>query len=403
MTGSIEEHIQNIQSKYQQLSFCLNEKSRRLWAATEANSIGRGGINIVHEATGIDFKTIRKGVKELGNDTAVGRIRKIGGGRKKIKDTQGDILEDLERLIEPVTRGDPESSLLWTCKSTYKLSDELKAQGYAISQKTVYSLLVDLDYSLQSNRKRREGTEHPDRNEQFEYIYKTVKRFQASGNPTISVDTKKKENIGDYKNNGREYRKHGKPLDVKMHDFPDKILGKVAPYGVYDIGKNKGWVSVGISADTAEFAVNTIRNWWYIMGASEYPKVTDLLITADCGGSNGYRVKLWKYELQKLANELDIAITVCHFPPGTSKWNKIEHRMFSYITKNWRGRPLETRETVVQLISNTRTKAGLEIRAILDNTIYEKGKLVSDDEMSKLNQCQNEFHGEWNYQILPLN
>lgn len=402
MSIEMEKHIQNVKSKYQQLAFCLNEKSKRLWAATEANSIGRGGINIVHKGTGIDFKTISKGVKELASNKSDDRIRKVGGGRKKIRETQSSILNDLEKLMEPVTRGDPESSLLWTCKSTYKLADELNAQGYTISQKTVYSLLVDLDYSLQSNRKRREGADHPDRNEQFEFIYKTVKKFQTNGNPTISVDTKKKENIGEYKNNGREYRKQGKPLEVNMHDFPDKILGKVAPYGVYDIGKNKGWVSVGISADTAEFAVNTIRNWWHIMGKPEYPKVTGLLITADCGGSNGYRVKLWKYELQKLADELGIVITVCHFPPGTSKWNKIEHRMFSYITQNWRGRPLETRETVVQLISNTKTKTGLEIRAIIDNNIYEKGKLVSDNEMSRINQRQNKFHGEWNYQILPL-
>lgn len=397
----IKTAIQNVKLKFKQLSFCLNEKSKRLWAATEANSIGRGGINIVHKATDIDFKTIRKGINELANKIKDDRIRKMGGGRKKLKNTQENLLKDLEKLIDPVTRGDPESSLLWTCKSTYKLSDELIAQGYNISQKTVYSLLVDLDYSLQSNRKRREGTNHPDRNEQFEYIYKKVKEFQKKGNPTISVDTKKKENIGEYKNQGREYRKKGEPLEVNMHDFPDKKLGKVAPYGVYDIGKNKGWVSVGISSDTAEFAVNTIRNWWYIMGKPEYPNITELLITADCGGSNGYRVKLWKYELQKLANELNITITICHFPPGTSKWNKIEHRMFSYITKNWRGRPLETRETVIQLIANTRTKTGLEIRAILDNNIYEKGKTVSADAMSKLNQRQNDFHGEWNYQILP--
>lgn len=394
--------IRNVKTKYKDLSFCLNEKSKRLWAATEANSIGRGGINIVHKATGIDFKTIRKGIKELTNGKSDGRIRKVGGGRKSIKDNHNNLLKDLERLIEPVTRGDPESSLLWTCKSTYKLSDALKEQGYAISQKTVYSLLVDLDYSLQSNRKTREGTNHPDRNQQFEYIYKTVKRFQAKGYPTISVDTKKKEKIGEYKNDGREYRKQGKPLAVNMHDFPNKRLGKVAPYGVYDLGKNKGWVSVGIGADTAEFAVNTIRFWWYMMGAPEYPKVPGLLITADCGGSNGYRVKLWKYELQKLANETGMAITVCHFPPGTSKWNKIEHRMFSYITKNWRGRPLETREAVVQLISNTKTKSGLEIKAILDKNVYESGKLVGDSEMSKINQRQHKFHGEWNYQILPL-
>ncbi len=314
---------------------------------------------------------------------------------------QTNLLKDLEGLIEPVTRGDPESALLWTCKSTYKLSKELNLQGYNISQKTVYTLLVDLDYSLQSNRKRSEGKDHPDRNEQFEYIYKKVKTFQKAGNPTISVDTKKKENIGEYKNQGREYRKKNKPIEVNMHDFPDKKLGKVAPYGVYDLGKNKGWVSVGISADTAEFAVNTIRNWWYIMGAPEYPGTKKILITADCGGSNGYRVKLWKYELQKLANELDITIAVCHFPPGTSKWNKIEHRMFSYITKNWRGRPLESRETVVQLISNTKTKMGLEIKAILDNNIYIKGRNISAKEMSQINECKDSFHGEWNYQILP--
>lgn len=396
-----EKDIQNVKNKYRQLSFCLDEKSKRLWAATEANSIGWGGINIVHKATGIDFKTIRKGVNELTTNVRSNRIRKIGGGRKKLKETQTNLLKKLEALIEPVTRGDPESALLWTCKSTYKLSEELRLQGYTVCQKTVYSLLVDLDYSLQSNRKKREGNDHPDRNEQFEHIYKKVKMFQKAGNPTISVDTKKKENIGEYKNQGREYRKKGKPIEVNMHDFPDKKLGKVAPYGVYDIGKNKGWVSVGISADTAEFAVNTIRSWWYMMGAPEYPKIKKILITADCGGSNGYRVKLWKYELQKLADELDIAVAVCHFPPGTSKWNKIEHRMFSYITKNWRGRPLESRETVIQLISNTKTKTGLEINAILDNNIYEKGIHISAKEMSQVNERKDSFHGEWNYQILP--
>ena len=401
MVQDREKDIQNVKNKYRQLSFCLDEKSKRLWAATEANSIGWGGINIVHKATGIDFKTIRKGVNELATNVRSNRIRKIGGGRKKLKETQTNLLKKLEDLIEPVTRGDPESALLWTCKSTYKLSEELRLQGYTVCQKTVYSLLVDLDYSLQSNRKRREGNDHPDRNEQFEHIYKKVKMFQKAGNPTISVDTKKKENIGEYKNQGREYRKKGKPLEVNMHDFPDKKLGKVAPYGVYDIGKNKGWVSVGISADTAEFAVNTIRSWWYMMGAPEYPKIKKILITADCGGSNGYRVKLWKYELQKLADELDIAVAVCHFPPGTSKWNKIEHRMFSYITKNWRGRPLESRETVIQLISNTKTKTGLEINAVLDNNIYEKGIHISAKEMSQINERKDSFHGEWNYQILP--
>jgi hypothetical protein len=393
--------VQNIKNKYNQLSFCLDEKSRRLWAATEANSIGWGGLNIVHEATGIDFKTIRKGIKEISSNKRSHRIRKEGGGRKKLKETHKDLLKDLEGLIEPMTRGDPESSLLWTCKSTYKLSEELKQKGYAVSQKTVYTLLVDLDYSLQSNRKRHEGSQHPDRNRQFEYIYHKIKRFQKLGNPTISVDTKKKENIGNFKNQGREYRKKCNPVEVNTHDFPDKKLGKVAPYGVYDIGKNKGWVSVGISADTAEFAVNTIRNWWYTMGVPEYPEMNEILITADCGGSNGYRVKLWKYELQKLATELGSTISVCHFPPGTSKWNKIEHRMFSYITKNWRGRPLESRETVIQLISKTKTKSGLEIRAILDNNVYQKGISISEDKMILVNEHKDTFHGEWNYQIKP--
>lgn len=396
-----EEIVQNIKNKYCHLSFCLDEKGKRLWAATEANSIGWGGLNIVHEATGIDFKTIRKGITEISSNIRSHRIRREGGGRKKLKETQKDLLKDLESLIEPMTRGDPESSLLWTCKSTYKLSEELKQKGYTVSQKTVYTLLVDLDYSLQSNRKRHEGAHHPDRNKQFEYIYRKIQVFQKAGNPTISVDTKKKENIGNFKNQGREYRKKCKPVELNTHDFPDKKLGKVAPYGVYDIGKNKGWVSVGISADTAEFAVNTIRNWWYTMGAPEYPKMKKILITADCGGSNGYRVKLWKYELQKLANELGATIAVSHFPPGTSKWNKIEHRMFSYITKNWRGRPLESRETVIQLISNTKTKTGLEIRAILDNNEYQKGITISEDVMVLVKVQKDKFHGEWNYQIKP--
>ena len=398
-----EEYIKNVKTKYRHLSFCLDEKSKRFWSATEANSIGWGGINIVHEATGIDFKTIRKGIKELASSVRSNRIRKIGGGWKKLKETQANLLKNLEGLIEPVTRGDPESALLWTCKSTYKLSKELNLKGYKISQKTVYSLLVDLDYSLQSNRKRLEGNYNPDRNEQFEYIYKKVKAFQNAGNPTISVDTKKKENIGVYKNQGREYRKKGNPIEVNMHDFPDKKLGKVAPYGVYDLGKNKGWVSVGISADTAEFAVNTIRNWWYIMGEPEYPHANEILITADGGGSNGYRVRLWKHELQKFSNEVEMTISVCHFPPGTSKWNKIEHRMFSYITKNWRGRPLETRETVVQLIANTKTKTGLKIMAILDENEYTKGKKIDNEVMAQIKLRKSKFHGEWNYKISPNN
>ncbi len=398
-----EKYVENIQDKYEQLSFCLNEKSRRLWSATEAKSIGRGGISIVHDATGIDFKTIRKGIKELEGSDQNKRIRKTGGGRKKLKDVEINLVSDLQVLVDPVTRGDPESPLLWTCKSTYKLCEELNNQGYNISQKTVYSLLVDMDYSLQSNRKRNEGNNHPDRDQQFIHISNKVNLFLKKGNPVISVDTKKKENIGNFKNQGKEFQQKGKPIEVKVHDFPDKNLGKVAPYGVYDIGKNKGWVGVGISADTAEFAVNTIRNWWYIMGKPEYPHANEILITADGGGSNGYRVRLWKHELQKFANEVEMAISVCHFPPGTSKWNKIEHRMFSYITKNWRGRPLETREAVVQLIANTKTKTGLKIMAILDENEYTKGKKIDDGVMAQIKLRKSKFHGEWNYKISPNN
>lgn len=392
--------IKGIQDKYSQLSHCLNEKSRRIWAATEANSLGRGGISIVHSATGIDYKTIRKGIAEILLNAETNSIRQPGGGRKSLIAKNSSLPGELELLIDPVTRGDPESPLLWTSKSTYKLAEELNAKGFSISQKTVYSLLVDLEYSLQSNRKRHEGTEHPDRNEQFEYIYRKIKLFQRSGDPTISVDTKKKEIIGNYKNSGAEYHKKYSPTEVNMHDFPDKILGKVAPYGVYDIGKNAGWVCVGISSDTAEFAVNTIRCWWHMMGKKEYKYCKRILITADCGGSNGNRVKLWKFELQKLANELGITIHVSHFPPGTSKWNKIEHRMFSYITANWRGRPLISREVVVQLIANTTTTTGLKIKALLDENVYEKGIKLSNDQINTISEKQDEFHGEWNYQII---
>jgi hypothetical protein len=392
--------IQIIRQKYSSLVNCLNEKSRRIWAATEAKSIGRGGITIVHKATGLDYKTIRKGIADTVLNDDIGTIRQCGGGRKKLVTKNSSLPRELELLVDPVTRGDPESALLWTSKSTYKLAAELNAKGIPISQKTVYSLLVDLDYSLQSNRKRHEGTEHPDRNEQFEYIYRKINLFQRTGDPTISVDTKKKENIGNYKNSGAEYHKKLNPTEVNMHDFPDKELGKVAPYGVYDIGKNAGWVCVGISSDTAEFAVNTIRCWWHVMGKKEYSKCRRILITADCGGSNGNRVKLWKYELQKLANEIGITIHVSHFPPGTSKWNKIEHRMFSYITANWRGRPLISREAVVQLIANTTTTTGLKIKAVLDENDYTKGIKLSDDQLSAITEKKDQFHGEWNYQII---
>ena len=395
--------MKDIRTKYRGIAFVLNERSRRMWAATEAKSIGWGGITVVSEATGIDPKTIRRGLLELDEKRRVpaGRIRTTGAGRKKLTVLHKGLLDDLESLVEPESRGDPESPLRWTSKSTYKLSEELKNKGYGVSQRTICSLLSDLDYSLHSNKKMKEGANHPDRDAQFQYIYEWVKYFQSRNNPVISVDTKKKENIGEFKNAGREYHKKGAPIEVKVHDFVDKDLGKVSPYGVYDLSKNKGWVNVGISADTAEFAVHSIRCWWYIMGRQAYPRARELLITADCGGSNGHRVRLWKVELHKLATELEREISVCHFPPGTSKWNKIEHKMFSYISKNWRGKPLITRETVVALIANTRTTRGLQIRAMLDENVYEKGVKVTDEEMAEVNLAQADFHGEWNYTIKP--
>jgi hypothetical protein len=325
----------------------------------------------------------------------------LGEVEKKITDTRPGILEALENLVEPVTRGDPESPLRWTCKSTYHLRDKLLLQGYTISQPQVGKLLRGLGYSLQAPRKTDEGGEHPDRDAQFTYINAQVKIFQARGLPVISVDTKKKENIGNYANKGREYKPKGQPTPVKVYDFVDKTLGKVAPYGIYDIGRNEGLVNVGISHDTAEFAVHSIRTWWYEMGQPVYPAASALLITADGGGSNGSRVRLWKLELQKLADELHMDIHVCHFPPGTSKWNKIEHKMFCYISQNWRGRPLISRETVVQLISNTTTTTGLRIRAELDEKVYKKGRKVSDEELATVNIERATFQGKWNYTIKP--
>ena len=403
MMDSSSKFAEELKHKFEDICFCLNERSRRIWAATEAKSYGWGGITLVSQATGIAPKTIRRGLLELEDPKRLSgtRIRKSGGGRKKLKEKHPSLLQDLEALVDPITRGDPESPLLWTCKSTYNLAEELKAQHYEISQRTVYRVLSGLGYSLQANKKTKEGSHHPDRNAQFEHIYTSVVSFQKNHKPVISVDTKKKENIGNFKNNGKEYCQKRHPTEVNGHDFPDKKLGKVSPYGGYDVSKNKGWVSVGISHDTAEFAVNTIRSWWYKMGQSFYEHSDRILITADCGGSNGHRVRLWKRELQKLANELDMIIYVCHFPPGTSKWNKIEHKMFSYISKNWRGKPLIRRETVVNLIGNTKTKKGLEIQAQLDENIYEKGIKVTDEEINTLNIEKEEFHGEWNYAILP--
>lgn len=401
-----------IAKKFSQISPYLNEKALRIWAAIEALSIGRGGITFVSKATGIARSTIHIGISELertnDNDEESGkvitkceRIRRVGGGRKTIVENDSTLKKDLELLVESATRGDPESPLKWTSKSTYKLADELNVMGHKVSQRTVYTLLESMEYSMQSNRKIKEGLDNPDRDAQFHYISEKVKQFQSRNQPVISVDTKKKELIGEFKNNGQEWRKKGDPIPTNVHDFPDKELGKVAPYGIYDLTQNKGWVSVGISHDTAEFAVSSIRSWWKEMGQEAYPNATELLITADGGGSNGSRVGLWKKELRKLSDELGLEINVCHFPPGTSKWNKIEHKMFCHITKNWRGRPLISYETVVNLIANTTTKTGLSIKAKLDTKQYEKGMKVTKIELENLGIIKDDFHGEWNYKMTP--
>lgn len=392
-----------IYAKYVAIRPCLSELGRRIWAASEARSYGRGGIALVSKATGMSNKTIHKGFKDIENPPAVqdGRSRSAGGGRKKITETQRGIERALEELVESSTHGDPESPLKWTNKSTPKLHVELSEQGFKVCQRTICTLLKGLEYTLQSNKKSKEAPSHEDRDAQFNYINETVKKAIATGQPSISVDTKKKENLGEYKNNGREYAKKGTPIKVKTHDFPDAALGKAVPYGVYDIGRNDGWVSVGISSDTAEFAVNTIRTWWNEMGNACYPNASELVITADCGGSNGYRVHLWKRELQKFATEVGLTVHVRHFPPGTSKWNKIEHRMFSYISLNWRGKPLISRETVVNLIGSTRTVKGLMIKSFLDTNTYQKGIVVSKEEMEKIKLHKDEFHPEWNYSIQP--
>lgn len=400
-----ESTIVQTRNKYLAIQDCLSEKGRRLWAAVEAKAYGWGGVKLVSLATGMSNTTVHKGIKELENPlpTSGDGIRQKGGGRKPLKEKQAGLLGALDELVEPYSKGDPESPLRWTSKSTRKLAKLLRDRGYQTSHTTVAILLHDLGYTLQANKKTLENANHPDRDAQFQKINKCVTAAQKSGQPTISVDTKKKENIGNYYNNGREYAEKGKPVEVKGHDFTDKKLGKVVPYGVYDIGKNKGWVSVGISADTAQFAVNTIRTWWLTCGHAIYPNASQLLITADCGGSNGYRTRLWKVELQKLSDELGLEIRVHHFPPGTSKWNKIEHRLFSYISKNWRGKPLIDRETVVNLISNTTTETGLTVSAVLDKNDYEIGIKVTDQQMENINYRGDQFHPEWNYSIYPQN
>jgi len=397
--------IDQLRRKFLALQDCLTERGRRLWAASEALSYGYGGITLVAEATGISDRTIRNGLQNIACDANERQkgVRRPGGGRKKKSEIVPDLLQVLDKLVDPTAKGDPEIPLKWTSKSLRHLANELRRQGHPISFRTTGTLLKELGYSLQANKKTLEKASHVDRNGQFEFINASVEYALHRQQPAISVDAKKKEIIGDFKNNGREYSQKGNPLKVNTHDFPDKRLGKVAPYGIYDIGLNKGWVSIGIGSDTAQFAVNTIRTWWYKMGSATYnhDKVNELLITADCGGSNGYRVKLWKRELQLLSNETGLKIHVRHFPPGTSKWNKIEHKMFSYISKNWRGRPLISKEVVVSLIGATKTSSGLEIMATLDENNYEAGIEISDEEIQSLNIVGDPFHPEWNYTVLP--
>jgi hypothetical protein len=399
--------VRQIAAKYRALSELMDERMRRQWAAAEAQAYGWGGVQAVSGAISMSANTIRKGIGELVSreenpDEPLGtRLRREGGGRKRCSEADPELIETLARLVEPATRGDPMSPLRWTCKSTSNLADELTRQGHPVSPRTVGRLLSADGYSLQSNRKTKEGGSHPDRNQQFEHINVMVKAFQHRGQPVISVDTKKKELIGEFKNGGREWRPKGEPEEVKVHDFIDDQLGKAIPYGVYDLSENKGWVSVGIDHDTARFAAEAIRRWWKKMGVKRYRDARELLITADGGGSNGSRCRLWKVALQELATKLQMPIHVCHFPPGTSKWNKIEHRMFCHITQNWRGRPLVSHEVIIQLIANTRTKAGLKIRAELDSGHYPTGIKISDEELAALKLKPAKFRGDWNYALLP--
>jgi hypothetical protein len=392
-----------IRVRFEALAPVLDERARRRFAAAEAMSAGRGGVSAVTRATGMARSTIGRGLVELRSGEALdtSRVRRPGGGCKPLIETDTSLLNDLRSLVEPDTRGDPHSSLLWTCKSLTKLSRGLREMGHKIGRTLVGELLHKLEYSLQGNRKTLEGSKHPDRDAQFRYINDCVNKALAAGAPAISVDTKKKELVGDFRNGGREWRPKGSPEDVRVHDFVIPELGRAAPYGVYDIAANAGWVSVGIDHDTGAFAVNAIRSWWKLMGRERYPDATTLLITADGGGSNGSRVRLWKLELQKLADELGIAITVCHLPPGTSKWNRIEHRLFSFITGNWRGKPLVSHQVIVQLIAATTTRTGLTVRCELDQNIYPAGIKVSDAEIEAVNISRHDFHGEWNYTISP--
>ena len=400
----------DIQHRFRSLSPFLDERMRRLVAAAESEAIGYGGVSAVARATGVSRRAITEGIQELRETKktkrgapALLRIRREGAGRKRRIEKDPTLLEDLDQLVDPVTRGDPESPLRWTCKSVRRLAEELQREGHAVSYQTVGELLHDLNYSLQANQKTLEGSQHADRNEQFEFINRKAQRYLKQGEPVISVDTKKKELVGDFKNAGREWQVKGEPEPVRIHDFeirqPDK--GKVAPYGVYDLARNEGWVNVGVDHDTAAFAVESIRRWWHLMGEPSYPKAKRLLITADAGGSNGSRVRLWKWELQNLADETGLEISVCHFPPGTSKWNKSEHRLFSFISQNWRGKPLVSHEVIINLIAATTSKTGLGVKSALDTNSYPDKIRISDQQMAELRLKRDGFHGDWNYRLLP--
>jgi hypothetical protein len=397
-------NVETIRSKFQALRPIMDERLARLWAGAEAQAIGSGGIAIVERATGMSRTTIRAGRDELREGVTpqdVVKVRRAGGGRSSIEELTPEIVPALESLVDPVTRGDPESPLRWTSKSTRKLSVELSGQGFEVSPQKVGQLLHACGYSLQATQKTLEGTSHPDRNAQFEFINGRVDAFHERGDPVISVDTKKKELVGDFGNGGQEWQPKGEPVPVRVHDFIDADLGKVVPYGVYDLARNTGWVNVGVDHDTAEFAVESISRWWSLMGRRTYPDSKQILVTADSGGSNSARSRLWKTELQEFADRSGLAISVSHYPPGTSKWNKIEHRLFCHITENWRGRPLVDHETVVQLIGSVRTTTGLRVKARLDTRIYPPGIKVSQFELDALEISHEAFHGEWNYTIKP--
>ena len=395
--------LAGVRQRFAALNGALDERARRLVVAAESRAWGPGGISAVSQATGVSRQVIRQGLLEL-DQPAVrpeGRIRSPGGGRKKAREKDPTLVRDLQQLLESTTRGHPETCLRWTCKSVRKLAEELQGIGHTVSYPVVAELLHELDYSLQANRKMKEGGSHPDRNAQFEYINAKVQQYIQSKQPVISVDTKKKELVGDFKNGGQVWRPKGKPIKVRVYDFLIPELGRVAPYGIYDLAQNTGWVSVGIDHDTASFAVETIRRWWQAAGLEKYPQARQLLITADGGGSNGSRVRLWKVELQRLADETGLTLAVSHFPPGTSKWNKIEHRLFSFISKNWRGQPLTSLQVIVSLIAGTTTKKGLKVHAEIDDNVYPEGIKVTDKEMAQLQLQRDGFHGEWNYQISP--